>query len=127
MGKGITPAYKREIADKFLKWLVTNNEFWCSKTSVVVRKASDELDIPMYDMWKGYKLLRTMGRLALNNPNGKQGFSIIDETPLTIYQLRTDNFKKQIQEETLTQILKLLRKQYKDTFAKCAKQILTKP
>jgi hypothetical protein len=57
-----------------------------------------------------------MGRIELNNPNGKYGFKVLDFTPLSVYQLRTDGFKKEVQKDMLAKMLKTLQKQFPDIY-----------
>ncbi len=85
MGRGnFSPTKKREVADKLLRWLKTNNiETWV-KTLPVFVQASEELGEEIFNLWKAYELLRSMGRVALNCGNGKKGAHVVDYTPLAL-------------------------------------------
>ncbi len=108
----MTPLRLKDIAEKFLVWLKDNNISVCPKTYDVIKKCSEEIDEPIYDLWKAYNLLRTMGRIELQNPNGKYGFRVLDYTPLSVLVLKTEEFKNQIEKEMLVKILKTLKKRF---------------
>lgn len=115
----LSPLQKKEIADKFLKWLKDNNITTCEKSYNTIKQCSESINKQIYDLWKAFDLLRIMGRIELNNPNGKYGFRIIDYTPLSVYQLKSDGFKNKVQIEMLTKILANIKKQYKDIWDEC--------
>ncbi len=110
----LSPLQRKEIADKFLAWLKEKNITTCDKSYTVIEQCSNDLNEQIFELWRGYELLRTMGRIELNCPNGKKGFHVIDYTPLSVYQLKSDEFKKKIQKEMLVKILTNLKKQFKN-------------
>ncbi len=79
-----SPIKKRQVADKLLKWLKDNDiETWVKTYSVFVQ-ASEELNEEIFNLWKAYELLRSMGRVVLNCGNGKKGAHVVDYTPLAL-------------------------------------------
>ncbi len=108
----MTPLRRKEIADKFLTWLKENNISTCDKSYDVIKKCSNEIDEPTYEIWKAYDLLRILGRIELNNPNGRHGFNVLDFSPLSVVVLKTEAFKNQIEKDMLVKILKTLKKRF---------------
>lgn len=83
MGRGkSSPIKKRAVADSLLKWLKENSIKTWPKTYTVFLQASEELNEEIFDLWKAYELLRSMGRVALNCGNGRKGAHVVDYTPL---------------------------------------------
>lgn len=75
------PTEKRVAADKLLAWLKGNN----IKTTNDTHKTLSQCRLDgyqMFDLWKGYEVLRIMGRVELNNPNGRKGFHVLSYKPL---------------------------------------------
>lgn len=106
----LSPLQRKELAEKLLAWLKDKGIDDCAKTYDTLRQCGEEIDEPLYDMWKAYELLRIMGRIELKNPNGRRGFRVLDFTPLSGLVLKTDSFKREIQKDMLVRILKTLRK-----------------
>ncbi len=83
MGRGnFSPTKKRQVADKFLNWLKVKNIKTWPKTYAVLGQASEELDEEIFNLWKAYELLRSMGRIVLNCGNGQKGAHVVDYTLL---------------------------------------------
>jgi hypothetical protein len=122
----LSPSQKKDIADRFLLWLKDNKITTCRSTYNTIKQCSEKINEQIYDLWRAFDLLKTMGRVELNSPNGKYGFYVIDYTPLSIYQLKSDGFKSKIQKDMLTKILTGLKKQYKDIWDECLKTIQKK-
>lgn len=80
----LSPIKKRQVADKLLKWLKDNDIKTWGKTYTVFLQASEELNEEIFDLWKAYELLRSMGRVELNCGNGKKGAYVVDYMPLAI-------------------------------------------
>ncbi len=108
----LSPLQRKELAEKLLMWLKDKGIDDCAKTYDTLRQCGEEIDEPLYDMWKAYELLRIMGRIELKNPNGRRGFRVLDFTPLSVLVLKTDNFKREVQKDMLVRILKTLKKGY---------------
>ena len=119
----LSPLQRKEIAEKLLAWLKGKNITNCESSYKVIRQCSEEIHEQIYDLWKAYELLRIMGRLELNNPNGKRGFHVIDFTPLATYQLRTDGFKRIVQKDMLIKMLINLKKQYAYIWDEVSKEL----
>ena len=79
-----SPTRKRQVADKLLNWLKDKEIQTWAKTHTVFLQASEELDEEIFNLWKAYELLRSMGRVALNCGNGMKGANVLDYTPLVI-------------------------------------------
>lgn len=75
---------RREIADRLLVYLKEHEITSCDNTYNLLHKISDELDQPLFMLWKGYELLRIMARIEMNSPNGRKGFHVLDYNPLAI-------------------------------------------
>lgn len=74
---------ERQWADRFLEWLKANDVlYWPRVYDVLVRAAAD-LDIEIFNLHKAVRLLRVMGRIELNNPNGQKGAHVVDTRPLS--------------------------------------------
>jgi hypothetical protein len=84
MSFSIKSAQRREIADKILAWLKEHEIGTCDKTYVCLRDCSESIGESLFDCWKGYDLLRIMGRVELNNPNGRRGFKVLSFSPLSL-------------------------------------------
>jgi hypothetical protein len=82
MAFNIKPTQKREIADKMLVWLREHGIQTCSNTHDVLSECAVGINEHLYDVWKGYDLLRILGRLELNIPTGRKGFKVLDYSPL---------------------------------------------
>jgi hypothetical protein len=117
----LSPLQRKEIAEKVLAWLKERDISICNNSHDILTQCANNINEPLYDLWKAYELLRIMGRIELNNPNGRKGFRVLDYTPLSVYQLRTDGFKKQVQKDMLIRILSNLKKQYADIWNECLK------
>ncbi len=108
----LSPLQRKEIAERLLAWLKDKGIDNCANTHDTLQQCGKDIDEPLYDMWKAYELLRIMGRIELNKPNGRRGFRVLDFTPLSVLVLKTGTFKKEVQKDMLVRILKTLRKQY---------------
>ena len=108
----LSPLQRKELAERLLVWLKDKGIDDCSNTHSTLTQCGEEIDEPLFNLWKAYELLRIMGRIELNNPNGRKGFRVLDFTPLSVLVLKTDSFKKEIQRDMLVRILKNLKKQY---------------
>lgn len=84
MAFNIKSHQKREIADKMLVWLKEHEITTCANTYEVLTKCAEAINEPLFNVWKGYELLRILGRIELNNPNGRQGFKVLSYTPLSL-------------------------------------------
>jgi len=51
-------------------------------TWAMIDQAAKGLQEEIYEVWKGYHLLRTMERIELNSGNGRKGGHVVDFTPL---------------------------------------------
>lgn len=78
----LSPTQKRDIAQRFLLWLKESSNESCSNTYLLIREASEALNIEVYRLWKAFDLLIILGRLERNNPNGRTGFHVKDFTSL---------------------------------------------
>ncbi len=76
---------KRELANKMIEWLKSAypNLRWNS-TNEMADMASKALDEPKYDIWKIHDLLRTLGRIEFNSPNGRKGGRLVNDTPVEL-------------------------------------------
>lgn len=110
----MTPLKRKEIAEKFLAWLKVNDISNCKNTYDVIKRCSEEIDEQIYDLWKAYDLLRIMGRIELNNPNGRRGFSVLDYTPLSVIVIKSEEYRNNVKKEMLIKILSTLKKQYRN-------------
>ena len=79
-----TLSYRREIADKMLAYLKEHDIKSCDNTHDLVTKIAEAIDKPLFNLWKGYELLRIMARIEMNNPNGRKGFHVLDYNPLAV-------------------------------------------
>ncbi len=77
-------SHRREIADKMLVYLKKNNIKSCTKSYEVLEAIAESIDEPLFDVWKGYELLRIMARIELNNPNGRKGFRVLAYNPIAL-------------------------------------------
>lgn len=82
---------KRELANKLIKYLTdkycqpnTNVIPVWDNTSKMIHEASEVLNEQPFDIWKVYDLLRVLGRIELNNPNGRKGGRLINNTPVEL-------------------------------------------
>ncbi len=87
--KGLSSKTKRELANKLIVWIKDNypmsrNTLVISwpNTSQMLDKASEALDEHKYDLWQVHDLLRTLGRIELNCPNGRKGGHLANDTPV---------------------------------------------
>lgn len=108
----LSPLQRKELAEKLLAWLKEKGIDNCANAHDTLQQCGENIDKPLYDMWKAYELLRIMGRIELKNPNGRRGFRVLDFTPLSVLVLKTDNSKREVQKDMLVKILKSLRKSY---------------
>ena len=108
----LSPLQHKELAERLLAWLKDKGINDCANAHDTLQQCGEEIDEPLYDMWKAYELLRIMGRIELKNPNGRRGFRVLDFTPLSVLVLKTDNFKKEVQKDMLVRILKYLKNHY---------------
>ena len=84
MSRGLTPVEKRELADKFLNWLVRMDYRSWDKTYTILLEASEALNEEVYNLWKAVDLLITLGRIERISPNGRQGCRVVSIIPLTL-------------------------------------------
>ncbi len=84
MSFNIKSSQKRDIADKMLVWLKENNIESCSNTHETLTKCADDINEQLFNAWKGYELLRILGRIEMNHPNNRRGFKVLDTTPLSL-------------------------------------------
>lgn len=119
----LSPLQRKDTAERLLVWLKENNITSCPKTYDILCQCSEAIDEPVFDLWKAYGLLRIMGRIELNCPNGKKGFRVLDYTSLAVYQLRSDGFKRKLQKDMLVRILSNMKKQYKDIWDDCMSEV----
>ncbi len=119
----LTPLQKKEVAEKFLKYLEDNGIASSPKTYDTVKAASEAIDEPIYFVWRAFKLLRIMGRVELNRPDGKKGFRVLDYTPLSVYQLKSDKYRESVETDMLAQLLKDLKKHYPKIWQNAINQI----
>jgi len=93
MSKGMESQHKRELANKLIAWLrqtyaPNNMQYPISpswpNTSQMLDKASEALQEHKYDLWQVHDLLRTLGRIDLNNPNGRKGGRLVNDTPVEL-------------------------------------------
>lgn len=61
---------KREVADKMLIWLIDNNQCTWNSSYDLPSRASNDLNEPIYNLWKSYQLLRKLGRIELITSRG---------------------------------------------------------
>ncbi len=83
MSRGLTPAQKRGIADKLLRWLKDNDTKSWANTYLILREASSALDEEVFNLWKAFDLLLILGRIERISPNGRKGARVISYAPLT--------------------------------------------
>ena len=83
MSRGLMPAKKREIADKFLLWLKRGDIKQWDKTYTLLLEASESLNEEVYNLWKAFDLLVILGRIERISPNGRKGCRVISFTLLT--------------------------------------------
>lgn len=82
---------KRELANKLIKYLTDKYypmnmnviPMW-DNTSKMIHEASEVLNEQPYEIWKVHDLLRTLGRIELNNPNGCKGGRLVNDTPVEL-------------------------------------------
>ncbi len=81
---------KRELANKLIEYVKANSWLrilgcpaW-DTTSGMIHEASEALNEHPYDIWKVHDLLRVLGRIELNNPNGRKGGRLINNTPVEL-------------------------------------------
>lgn len=76
---------KRELANKMIEWLKSTypNRRW-DNTSVMADMVSEALGEHKYDIWKVHDLLRVLGRIELNSPNGRKGGRLVNDTPVEL-------------------------------------------
>lgn len=122
----LSPLQRKDLAEKLLKWLQENGVASCASTSNLLDRAAQELDEQKFHLWRAYELLRMMGRVELNNPNGRKGFRVLDYTPLAVYQLKTDGFKETVETAMLAQTLKDLKTRYPKIWAAALDQLANK-
>lgn len=84
MSFNIKSNQRRDIADKMLLWLKDNGIDNCTNTHETLTQCADGIDEPLFNVWKGYELLRILGRLEPNSPNGRKGFKVVDYNPLSL-------------------------------------------
>lgn len=76
--------YRREVADKALLYLKGKGITTCGDTSKMLDEVSVAIGEEKFNLWKGFELLRMMGRVEYNNPNGRRGFKVFDYSPLVL-------------------------------------------
>lgn len=119
----MTPLLRKEIAEKLLTWLKENKISNCNKTYEVLKQCAEEISEPLYDIWKGYDLLRIMGRIELNNPNGKHGFTVLDFTPLSVVVIKSEEYQNKVKKDMLVHILKTLKRRYSYVWDECMEEL----
>ena len=119
----MTPLRRKEIAEKFLSWLKEADISKCTRTYDVIKQCSEEIDEPIYEIWKGYDLLRIMGRIELNNPNGRRGFRVLDFTPLSVIVIKSAEYQNKVKKDMLVHILKTLRRRYSYVWDECLEEL----
>lgn len=104
---------RRDLADRLLIWLKAKKLKRWGVNHTLFFEFSEEVNEPLYDVWKAYDLLRYTGRLGLNNPNGRKGGYVISFTPLSKpagreKEIDVNKFKAKL----LKRILKDLKSQF---------------
>ena len=87
MSRGASLLEKRDLADKLLAYLASQpDRSWDNSHDIICQAAKSIEDgrYEVFEYWKCFTLLRQLGRIVLNNPNGRHGFRLIDRTPLTM-------------------------------------------
>lgn len=79
----LNATHQREIADRLLRWLKERGMDVWPRTSVMIHDSAQGLHEEVFQVWKGYDLLRAMGRIELNCANGRKGGQVVDFTPLS--------------------------------------------
>lgn len=73
---------KRLIANALLEWLVVKkHKIWLNNYDILHNFAT-ERGYHLFDVWKAYHLLRDVGRIEPNNPNGRKGAHVVSYAPI---------------------------------------------
>jgi hypothetical protein len=90
MSKGLSNEHKRELANTLMYWLKQNYNYgsplyplW-ENISAMLDRASESLHEHKYDLWQVHDLLRALGRIELNCPNGRKGGHLANDTPVEL-------------------------------------------
>jgi hypothetical protein len=112
------PYDKLLIANKMLTYFKENNISSFPNTSDIIRQLSESIHEQPWNCWKGWNLLRDLGKAKLRNPNGKEGGSILDYTLLSVTH-NDELIVKETRKDILVQILAMLKRKYKTEWNEC--------
>lgn len=121
MSRGMALEDKRRLADNLLRYLVRQPQRSWPDSHTIIEAAAKELGHQCFECWRAYDLLRIMGRIQLNNPNGRHGFQILDTTPLSMPGISVISTKPT---DVIFRVMKALYQEYPAEFREVVKELL---